>query len=39
MEFTREEVEIIYNALIQFPYNQVKAICEKIENNVNKNTK
>ena len=36
MEFTDEEVNLIYNVLVQYPYNQVKDICTKIENNYKK---
>lgn len=32
MEFNNDELQIIYNILIQAPYNIVKPICDKIEN-------
>lgn len=31
MEFTKEELEIIYNLLCQCQYIQVKDLCNKIE--------
>lgn len=32
MEFNNDELQIIYNILIQAPYNIVKPLCDKIEN-------
>lgn len=31
MEFSNEELQFIYNILIQCQYSQVKDLCEKIE--------
>ena len=35
MEFNNDELQIIYNILIQAPYNIVKPLCDKIENYLN----
>lgn len=32
MDFSKEELEIIYNLLCQCQYGQVKDLCNKIEN-------
>lgn len=39
MEFNNDELQIIYNILIQAPYNIVKPLCDKIENNFMNQTK
>ena len=31
MEFTEEEIALIYNLLMQCQYGQVKDLCKKIE--------